>query len=142
MPSTVLPFTGERFTPECVREIAYEHWHRYAFVRALTAGKRVLDAACGEGYGSAFLAGVAAQVTGIDLDPSTIEHARARYADMPNLDFRIGAQLTFGKTGNDNVTMNIQSHGAGQYVLHQIPPRIMRAGNCRGDLNFATRALH
>ena len=25
------PFTGERFTPECVREIWYEHWHRYAF---------------------------------------------------------------------------------------------------------------
>ena len=23
---------------------------------------------------------------------------------------------------NDNIAVNIQSHGAGQYVLHQIPP--------------------
>ena len=34
----------------------------------------------------------------------------------------IQAPTGFGKTGNNNVTMNIQSHGAGQYVLHQIPP--------------------
>ena len=53
MSDPVLPFTGERFTPECVREIAHEHWHRYAFARALAGGRRVLDAACGEGYGSA-----------------------------------------------------------------------------------------
>ena len=32
-PTARLPFTGERFTPECVREIWYEHWHRYAFAR-------------------------------------------------------------------------------------------------------------
>ena len=50
---SAMPFTGERFTPECVREIWYEHWHRYAFARRLVQGKRVLDAACGEGYGSA-----------------------------------------------------------------------------------------
>ncbi|RMD69498.1 MAG: alpha/beta hydrolase, partial [Gammaproteobacteria bacterium] len=33
-----LPFTGERFTPECVREMWYEHWHRYAFARSLVEG--------------------------------------------------------------------------------------------------------
>ncbi|MEO7063704.1 MAG: class I SAM-dependent methyltransferase [Dokdonella sp.] len=77
---TSLPFTGERFTPECVREIWYEHWHRYAFARSLAVNKRVLDAACGEGYGSALLADVAAEVTGVDIDPASVAHARARYA--------------------------------------------------------------
>jgi len=77
-----LPFTGERFTPECVREIWYEHWHRYAFVRPLCAGRRVLDAACGEGYGSAMLAAVAAEVVGVDLDAATVEHARTRYQGL------------------------------------------------------------
>lgn len=86
-----LPFTGERFTPECVREIWYEHWHRYAFVLSLARGKRVLDAACGEGYGSALLARVADDVTGIDLDEATIAHAATRYAGVPRLRLRQGS---------------------------------------------------
>lgn len=84
-----LPFTGERFTPECVREIWYEHWHRYAFARSLARGKRVLDAACGEGYGSHLLSDVAAEVVGIDVDAASIEHARARYRGAPNARFEV-----------------------------------------------------
>jgi SAM-dependent methyltransferase len=80
-----LPFTGERFTPECVREIWYEHWHRYVFARRLAANKRVLDAACGEGYGSALLADVAADVVGVDIDADSVAHARTRYAAKPRL---------------------------------------------------------
>ena len=82
-----LDFTGERFTPECVREIWYEHWHRYALVRAWAAGRRVLDAACGEGYGSALLAQVADSVLGLDVDPAAVAHAAARYATTGNLRF-------------------------------------------------------
>jgi SAM-dependent methyltransferase len=82
-----LDFTGERFTPECVREIWYEHWHRYVFARQLAKGKRVLDAACGEGYGSALLADVAASVLGADISDTAIAHARSRYGDRPNLRF-------------------------------------------------------
>ncbi len=82
-----LPFTGERFTPECVREIWYEHWHRYAFASGIAGGKRVLDAACGEGYGSALLSRVATDVVGVDIDPATVAHARASYAGLPRLRF-------------------------------------------------------
>ena len=85
-----LPFTGERFTPECVREIWYEHWHRYVFARGFVRGKRVLDAACGEGYGSALLAGEASSVLGMDLDEAAIAHARARYGERANLRFMSG----------------------------------------------------
>ena len=88
--STELQFTGERFTPECVREIWYEHVHRYAFARSFASGKRVLDAACGEGYGSALLATVAESVLGVDIDQETIEHARRRYRQAGNLAFRQG----------------------------------------------------
>ena len=82
-----LEFTGERFTPECVREIAYEHWHRYAWAAQLVRGKQVLDAACGEGYGSYLLSREADQVTAVDIDQSTIEHALRRYAGA-NIEFR------------------------------------------------------
>jgi len=82
-----LEFTGERFTPECVREIWYEHWHRYAFALPLARGRRVLDAACGEGYGSALLARCAASVLGLDLADGAVTHARQRYGSAPNLRF-------------------------------------------------------
>ena len=85
-----LPFTGERFTPECVREIWYEHWHRYAFAAPLARGRRVLDAACGEGYGSALLARFATSVVGVDLAQQAVEHARGRYGDRANLRFEQG----------------------------------------------------
>ena len=77
--SKFLEFTGERFTPECVREIWYEHFHRYVFARNLVKGLRVLDAACGEGYGSALLSGTASSVCGVDLSETAVTHARSRY---------------------------------------------------------------
>ncbi len=80
-----LPFTGERFTPEIKGAIWYEHWHRYSVMLPAASGRRVLDAACGEGYGSWLLAGTAAEVVGIDVDAATVGHAVARYAALPNL---------------------------------------------------------
>jgi SAM-dependent methyltransferase len=74
-----LVFTGERFTPESRGAIWYEHWHRYCLAASLTNGRRVLDAACGEGYGSALLARQAAAVIGVDTDADAIAHAKSRY---------------------------------------------------------------
>jgi ubiquinone/menaquinone biosynthesis C-methylase UbiE len=88
-PASPLEFTGERFTPECVREIWYEHWHRYAFALPLAQGRRVLDAACGEGFGSALLAGGARSVLGLDIAPEAIAHARARYGARARLGFEV-----------------------------------------------------
>jgi SAM-dependent methyltransferase len=86
-PPAVPAFTGERFMPSCSGEIAYEHWHRYAFARRFAAGKRVLDAACGEGYGTALLGTVAASVFGVDIDIATIDRARMAYGEGNRLRF-------------------------------------------------------
>jgi SAM-dependent methyltransferase len=83
-------FTGERFLPEVRGPIWYEHWHRYAAAAPLAAGKRVLDAACGEGYGSYLLAHDAALVTGVDIAADAIAHAAQTYA-QPNLRFLAGS---------------------------------------------------
>lgn len=88
---TELEFTGERFVPGAPGEIVYEHVHRYAFARNFAGGRRVLDAACGEGYGSALLAEIANEVTGVDLDAATIRHARTTYAAARNLRFVEGS---------------------------------------------------
>lgn len=87
LPATrALTFTGERFTPEERGPIWYEHWHRYAEAARLAHGKRVLDAACGEGYGTYLLADSARSVVGVDVSSEAIAHARARYP-RPNLVF-------------------------------------------------------
>jgi SAM-dependent methyltransferase len=74
-----LTFTGERFVPACAGEIAYEHWHRYAFARRYAEGGRVLDAACGEGYGTALLGAIATEAVGVDIDAASIRHAQSTY---------------------------------------------------------------
>lgn len=89
MNTPALEFTGERFTPECVREIWYEHMHRYAFAQPLAKGLRVLDAACGEGYGAALMADVASAVVGLDVSKETVVHARQRYGSRRNLSFDV-----------------------------------------------------
>jgi SAM-dependent methyltransferase len=82
-----LEFTGERFVPGTPGEIWIEHWHRYHFAARWAAGQRVLDVACGEGYGSALLARHAKDVVGVDVSPAAIEHATREYADVRNVRF-------------------------------------------------------
>ncbi len=94
-----LEFTGERFTPECVREIWLEHWHRYAFATTFARDRRVLDAACGEGYGSALLARHAHSVVGLDVSTTTIEHAKRRYA-APNLHYAVADVTALDQMAN------------------------------------------
>ena len=90
--AATLTFTGERFLPEVHGPIWYEHWHRYAAVAPLARGKRVLDAACGEGYGTFLLARHAGSAVGVDVSAQAIAHARTRYA-RPSLDF-VAASVT------------------------------------------------
>jgi ubiquinone/menaquinone biosynthesis C-methylase UbiE len=63
------------------------HLARYEFALAHCRGKRVLDGACGTGYGSALIGSVAESVVGIDCAPDAIAYASATYA-APNVSFR------------------------------------------------------
>ena len=69
-------FTGQRVIPGKVDpDLWNEHFARYAFAARLARQKRVLDIACGSGYGSAELAKVARSVTGIDVSEEAVAHA-------------------------------------------------------------------
>jgi ubiquinone biosynthesis O-methyltransferase len=84
-------FTGERVIPgEVDVDLLNEHMARYTFAARLARGKRVLDAGCGAGYGSADLARSADRVVGVDRAPEAIEFARAHYA-AANLSFEEGS---------------------------------------------------
>ncbi len=75
-----LQMTGERYLPNISGEIQLEHLHRYAFARELVADRRVIDIACGEGYGSKYLGETAKSVLGVDVDQDAIAHAIKRYS--------------------------------------------------------------
>jgi SAM-dependent methyltransferase len=76
-----LTLTGERTLPDVPEE---NYWYRrhlvvYEWIAARVGGLRVIDMACGEGYGSDVLAGSARSVVGVDANPEAHEHARMRY---------------------------------------------------------------
>ena len=100
-----LQFTGERFHPDLAGEMWAEHWHRYHFVLPFLAGKKVLDVASGEGYGSALMATVAIEVNGLDVSGTAVAHASATYAERQNLRFTQGScgRLPFDDATFDTV---------------------------------------
>lgn len=84
----MIEWTGERFFPEIEDgQIRYEHLHRYFFSSQFTKNKKVLDLACGEGYGSSILARTAKLVIGLDIDKETINNAQKKYSSQENLRF-------------------------------------------------------
>jgi SAM-dependent methyltransferase len=95
-----LEATGERLVPEHQHgELVHaEHLVRYRLAAGLARSCRTLDAACGEGYGTAMLAAAgASEAIGVDVDESTVAHATTRYpgatftvADVTDLPFEDG----------------------------------------------------
>jgi 2-polyprenyl-3-methyl-5-hydroxy-6-metoxy-1,4-benzoquinol methylase len=76
-----LALTGERTLPDVPAE---NYWYRrheavYEWIAERIMGRRVVDLACGEGYGTKVLARTARSVVGVDANPEAFEHARAKY---------------------------------------------------------------
>ena len=95
-----LSLTGERTLPDVPAE---NYWYRrhlvvYEWIAAQVADKRVIDMACGEGYGSATLARTAAAVTGVEANLEAFEHARLRYS-APGVSFVRGMVEIYGEPG-------------------------------------------
>jgi len=90
-----LALTGERTLPDVPAE---NYWFRrhlvvYEWIAARVRGQRVIDMACGEGYGSAVLARVAASVVGVDANPEAHEHARLKYENPAHPNLRFAREL-------------------------------------------------
>src|SRR5688572_31517238 len=78
-----LSLTGERTLPDVPEE---NYWFRrhlvvYEWIAARAHGRRIVDLACGEGYGSAVLGRTAASVVGVDANPEAFEHARLKRSE-------------------------------------------------------------
>jgi 2-polyprenyl-3-methyl-5-hydroxy-6-metoxy-1,4-benzoquinol methylase len=105
-----LELTGERTLPDVPAE---NYWYRrhlavYEWIGARVAGLRVLDMACGEGYGSEVLSRAAASVVGVDANPEAYEHARHRYVRQ-NLRFERGLVETYRSPGEFDAVVFLQT---------------------------------
>lgn len=85
-PVSALSFPERIIPDEESLGIVALHLKRYVFAEPYCAGKVVLDAACGTGYGSAELARVADRVVAVDVDETAIAYAASRYR-RPNVEF-------------------------------------------------------
>jgi SAM-dependent methyltransferase len=106
-----LALTGERTLPDVPAE---NYWFRrhlavYEWIAARVSGMRVIDMACGEGYGSDVLAARAASVVGVDANPEAHEHARLRYT-RPNLSFARDLVETFSQPADAVVFLQTIEH--------------------------------
>lgn len=67
-----------------------EHLVRYEFAKQFVKNKKILDIACGSGYGTKMLANAGAgKVIGIDADENTIKYAQKKYAHQ-NVEYLAG----------------------------------------------------
>lgn len=83
----------ERLSPEMISQhtlIVCEHEHRYHLAASVCRDQRVLDLACGIGYGTEILANVAASTHGIDIDPATVELASSTVGERTDATFTVG----------------------------------------------------
>jgi 2-polyprenyl-3-methyl-5-hydroxy-6-metoxy-1,4-benzoquinol methylase len=97
----------ERFVPETMGEelVAAEHLVRYEWAAALAAGRRVLDAGCGTGYGAAILSDAGARhVVGVDIASAVVEAARSNETAMLTFERGDIARLSYPDASFDLVT--------------------------------------
>ncbi len=133
-PPTASPeFTGER--PGRGQNFDYDearHFAAYAYARTLAAGKRVLDAGCGEGYNTQALGDVAEQVTGVDYSKDAVEFCRRTWT-AANLRFEhvdltqpVGFDDTFDLVLNFQVIEHIEEDRA---FLEALKARLAPGGS-------------
>jgi len=85
-----MKFTGERFLfGGSSNRTKIDSLVKYIFASFFTRNKRILDIACGSGFGSFMLAQEASQVTGVDISAESINYAQGCFV-APNLKYRVG----------------------------------------------------
>lgn len=122
--------TGERLEPHVFNETTIEHLHRYAIALDLVQNKKVLDIACGEGYGANLLSGKATHVTGIDKDDTVIKQASIRYK-KDNLHFITGnAEDINLPAGEYDIVTSFETieHVADQFKMIAELKRMLKGG--------------
>jgi SAM-dependent methyltransferase len=136
--SAGLRLTGERTLPGIWHE---NYWFRrheaaYAWVAQHVAGRSVLEAGCGEGYGAGLLlAAGAQQVVGVDYDAAAAGHVRGAYPQVPVLRGNLVALPLASESFDIVVSLQTVEHLWDQPALVAECVRVLRP---RGKLVVST----
>ncbi|WP_040634828.1 class I SAM-dependent methyltransferase [Mycolicibacterium phlei] len=125
-----LPLTGERTVPGLAEENYWFRRHEVVYERLAgrCAGRDVLEAGCGEGYGADLIADVARRVIGLDYDETAVAHVRARYPRVEMHHGNLAALPLADETVDVVVNFQVIEHlwDQGQFVRECA--RVLRPG--------------
>ena len=128
-----LPLTGERTIPGLAEENYWFRRHEVVYQRLADrcAGRDVLEAGPGEGYGADLIADVARRVIGLDYDESAVAHIRARYPRVEMLHGNLAALPLPDASVDVVVNFQVIEHlwDQGQFVAECL--RVLRPGDAR-----------
>lgn len=96
--ANTLSYTGERLVPgnASLENLLVEDLAKFHFAAQYASGRDVLDAGCGAGQGSAYLAQNGARsVTAVDISSEAVAYAKAHYP-VENLRFSVMDVVTLG----------------------------------------------
>lgn len=100
---------GERQVSPTIDGIRKDHVDRYKFVaKRLAKGSRVIDFACGIGYGTRTMAVAGAIAHGFDIDPEAIEYAKQHYI-WHNTEFAVKDGNNPGDLGEYDVAVSFET---------------------------------
>lgn len=107
-----LEYTGIRVVPNKMHKDVINwilHLQRYVFALKYSINKKILDAACGSGYGMSILSSLAKSVEGIDIDKKTVEWAKINNHFYSPAKFKIQDLEKDKISGNFNCVISFET---------------------------------
>lgn len=75
-----MKYDGERYIPgQTAKNVREDHERRYWHVRQAIKGKRILDIACGSGFGIKILSSISPEIVGIDCSFEAVNFAKTNF---------------------------------------------------------------
>ena len=98
-----------RLGPDENPEIVQQHLARYTFASSLASGKRILDVACGIGYGSKMLRNAgASEVLGVDRSEETVALAKRDFG-VEGIVFHVGLAENLSGFGKFDIVVSFET---------------------------------
>jgi len=100
-----MKYDGERYIPgQTAQNVCEDHERRYWHVKQAIKGKRILDIACGSGFGIQILSSVSPEIVGVDYSFEAVNFAKQNFMRRADGGVRANASsIPFADNSFDSV---------------------------------------